>query len=475
MLSIIFILALGLRLAIPSQQHITYIDEQWYMEAAKNMLYTGSQGNYQKSIGWPFIISIVFLLGVNNYLAIYASILLGSLTALNIFFIARALSRNNSLSLASAFIFSILPGNILWSSTAETNIPSLFFITLAIFFCVTYFKLKKDSLLYLCIASLAFASQFRVENYAFFILFCIGYLIFVDSRGSLTNLLISAVIFLLAAPNFIQAAEFQFSTNWIESDSGGALEGDNISPSNLFSNSVAYGRYLFDATFQPVIFSILFIVGSVYMFFKDKKSAIFLWLWFLLFWILYFGAWFQTFGGGDYLPLKTRFFAMFYPSMCIFFGYGILFLQKLFKNELIKKIIFPITAILVVLLFIPYTTQAGDMFSDNDFILETKMPEIAEKDIPKDCAIIANWPTILKSTTDLNVIDLGVFLDSKQTRDEILANYSCVLFFQDLTCSLWDEYAEKCRQLKSQFRLKAYKSYSYINETYYFYEIEEKS
>ena len=62
----VVISAFILRLVIPPLQHIMYIDEPWYMEAAKNMLQNFSQGDYPKSIGWPFILSISFLFLTDN-------------------------------------------------------------------------------------------------------------------------------------------------------------------------------------------------------------------------------------------------------------------------------------------------------------------------------------------------------------------------------------------------------------------------
>ena len=150
LLAIIFIFVLSIRIFIPAHHHLMYIDEAWYMEAGKDMLQTGNQGDYPKSIGWPFILTIVFgIFGINNWVALYASTLFGALTIFAMFFMSFIITKRKDLSLISALLFSLFPVHIMWSASAETNITSLFFILLTIFFCFLYYQNKKNSLLWL--------------------------------------------------------------------------------------------------------------------------------------------------------------------------------------------------------------------------------------------------------------------------------------------------------------------------------------
>ena len=187
-LALIFFIALLMRILIPAHQHVMYIDEPWYMEAGKDMLQTGSQEDYPKSIAWPFILRIAFgIFGISNWTAIYTSLLLGSLTIFTIFFMAFAITKRKEIGLLSAIFLALSPAHIRWSASAETNIASLFFITLTIFFCFLYYNKLKYSLLWLALVSLAFTAQFRPENYIFPILFLIGCFIY-SKKSLLPNL-----------------------------------------------------------------------------------------------------------------------------------------------------------------------------------------------------------------------------------------------------------------------------------------------
>ena len=57
-LFLIFIAGFVLRFFLITHYHVMYTDEQEYMEAGKNLLLDNEQGNYFRSIGWPFILRI---------------------------------------------------------------------------------------------------------------------------------------------------------------------------------------------------------------------------------------------------------------------------------------------------------------------------------------------------------------------------------------------------------------------------------
>jgi len=480
-LVLIFLTALMLRIFIPPNHHIMYIDEAWYMEAGKDMLLTGNQGSYAKSIGWPFILRIVFgFFGISNWVAIYTSVFLGALTIFNMFFLTFIITQRKDISLISALLFSLFPTHIRWSATAENMVASLFFVTLTIFFCFLYYRNKKASLLWLALISLAFTSQFRPENYIFIVLFLLGCVLYGHQFFKKLNLKFIApwlVLVILTLPNLIVVLDFKLSTNWIESDTVGKETGSNWSFNNLIHNSSHYGIYIFNSKFQPIIFSFLLITGLIYMLHKQKKEALFLITWFCLIWFVYFFSWFQTLGGMDILS-KTKYFMGFYPITVIFAAYGILLIKNLLSIKIkifkIKKMILLMIAVILVISFIPYSIKASTYFRSDAHKLETKIPELAEKDIGDKCIIIANLPTILKSTTHLNVVDIGYFLTYKSFQEDTLNKSDCVLFFEDIYCLDFDfgDYKEKCQNIKKDYSLEPYISYSEGDKTYTFYKIK---
>ena len=531
-LALIFFIALLMRILIPAHQHVMYIDEQWYMEAGKNMLQTGSQDNYSKSIAWPFILRIAFgIFGISNWTAIYTSVLLGSLTIFTIFFMTFSITKRKDIGLVSAIFLALSPAHIRWSATAETNIASLFFITLTIFFCFLYYhslgsNKERYFLLWLSLVSLAFTAQFRPENYVFIILFLLGCIIYKrkfilrnishTQKCQYSNLKVGdfdisgrtpprripphlcwggvhidirfilpwLILIFLSFANLVQVMDYQTSTNWIESDSAGEQTGTNWSFGNLLYNSAHYGIYIFNSEYQPALFSVLLLLGIFYACHKQKKILLFLLSWLSLLWFIYFFSWFQTLGGNSAVLAKTRFFMSFYPVTAILAGYGILLIRDLVSSgtniislrinkPIIAKSIMPFAVILLAIMLIPYSLNAASWYNNPSHKLETRIPELAEKDIPPDCLIIANQPAILKSTTDLNVVDIDKFLADSEYQKEIFNKSQCILFFEDYCCLEWNTYGsrEKCDKIKDTFLLKPYISYNEGGQNYTFYEI----
>lgn len=476
----IFSLGLLLRLFLAPHQHILYVDEPWYMKAGKNLHIMGYQGFYFKSIGWPFILSIVFgIFGVSNWVALYTSSILGALTIINIFLLGYFISKDERVGIVSALIFSLIPVHIRWSGSAETNVPSLFFVTLIIFFCFLYFEYKKYSLLWLSLFGIAFLSQFRLENYVFFIIFLMGIFIFsnrISNKISLRFIAPWITSIILSLPNLIGVLDYYLSINWIESDTRGVATGANFSISNLISNSKEWGVFIFNNKYHPYLFTVLFIIGIICFLRKKIKHALFLVVWFILIYVIYFGSWFQTVGG------RERLFISFYPITIILASLGMFFISDLIsrkcKFKFINKITFPFLTLVLIIMFVPYTITQSKTYRDSPHKLETKIPELAERDLPKDCIIIANWPAVLESTTHLRVIDINDFLKHPQFRQEIFSKSDCVLFYEDIFCLDYGDYCwqekENWRKLKEMYAVEPYVEYREGSKRYVFYRLLEE-
>lgn len=473
-LTVIFLIAFFLRMYLPVHSHILYIDEHWYMEAGKNIFLHGNQDYYPKSIGWPFILSIAFgIFGISNWVAINTSIFFGALSVFVVFFAVFLITEDKIAAFFSSALFALLPVHIRWSATAETNVTSLFFILLAIFFSFLYLKNKKESLLWLSFSSIAFASQIRSENYFLFPLFIISLLIYgKDTFKRLNfNLLLPLLLFAaISLPNFIQSLNFQIATNWISSDTQGAQIGSNWSLTNLLNNSSTYGVDLFNNKYYSSALLLFIVPGFIYLFYKKRRAWLFLTIWFILIWLIYFASWFQTLGG------RERFYLSFYPVIITLIVYGIFFISQFlsFGKKWINLGVRTLLFLVVILLFIPHIKTYAKMYSDDAHVLEANLPELAEKNISNNCAIVANLPTILRSTTNLSVVDSNSFLQDEEIKKNVLKN-SCALFIEDYTCSGWNRQSyENCREIKNRFSLIEYQFYNNNGARYTFYRISEK-
>ncbi len=461
-LSFIFIAALLIRIYVPVHSHLMYSDEALYMKAASGMLRTGSQGLYPKSIGWPFIIAIGFaFFGINNWVAINITIALGALTVFTVFLLAYALTNDTWTGLIAAVILALEPAHLSWSATAETNVPSIFFITLVMFFCVLYFREKKkrqkDSLLYLSLAGIAFLCQFRPENYLFVAVFGIGFLLFskINMRTVLPWLILA-----LALPNFFQVLQFQQSTNWVSLQTLGKEDGSNWSIGNLVSNTVDFGPDLFNGKSMPLMVTLFMILGILLLFRERWKEALFLSSWFVVMWMGVFGSWIRV------LQTKERFYLILVVLIAIVSAYGISELSRRISARRYSYVVISIIALLV-LFSVPYAMGSRLLYADDAHHLETMIPEMAQRDIPQNCTIVAYWPEVIQSTTDLHVIGIEDYIyESLDT--------SCSLFFDDLSCEMVKEFNETCNLIRDRYKLTVYKSYSKGRENFTFYRIGPK-
>ena len=165
----------------------------------------------------------------------------------------------------------------------------------------------------------------------------------------------------------------------------------------------------------------------------------------------------------------------FYPITSILSGYGLLFISEAipFKKRKNKNVILLILTILLIALFIPHAIKASILFADNAHKLETLIPEKAEIDIPGNCVIIANLPSILTSTTNLNVVDIVIFLKNSERQKEIMKQNSCLLFFEDYTCLDWNmfDFENNCNLMKERFNLTPFILYQEEMKKYTFYKL----
>ena len=468
-LVLIILLASFFRIFITPHQTIMFGDEGWYMETAKNML----EGNYEyfirgiyKSIGWPFVIAIsFFLFGVDNLVAHYASSVLGILTVFNVFCLALVIFKKENIALWSAFLFSLIPVHIAWSGSAETNVASLFFITLALFFSFLYFERKDNYLLWLSLVALAFACQMRIENYFLLLLFLLGLLIFkikvfqkANLKTTLSNLLLIGLVIILITPNLANTLHHHLSANWNELTSQNQQYAPSWGISNLIYNSTRQASRFVNNHYHPFIFSVFLIIGFIWALIKKRRASIFLSFWFLLLFLIYFGCW-------PNLGPKSRFFMGFYPITTIFAGYGLYSVTNSFGSTKFKKfLILVLIPIIILSFFSRIKKEIENTASNFQGEMQTAITHLAAKKIPKNCIIIANEPGMLTGVIDSETINLSSFLIDEDNKKEIFQRTDCLLFFEDYTCDpdmqFISGWKENCQEIKKEYKLTSFLIYS---------------
>jgi len=459
-LIIVFLAGLYIRLHYSPLHHGFFIDESFYMESAKNILAHQrsflSTGDYEKQIGWPVLLTIpFFIFGVNNYVAIYTSVFIGSLSVFLIFVLVFLIFRNEKSALFSSVLLAVLPLHIFYSGTAETAAASIFFILLtyiSFFFMLEKFDIK---FAYLTLFLLLFAIQVRLENFLMFIPMTIYILIKkVDLRWkkSVVPAMISIPFFASVIFQYFQIKGFYVKAYATELAFFGF---ENISDKfYLFIKSIDL-FYLF--------FIFIAVIGAYYSFKKEKLLSYFFASWFLVFSLYYLLYLFAD--DFHFLPALVALI----PIAAFGIDSLIAYFSEYFKIKQNNLLLFSIIFILA-LFFISY-----DGVSMPYFELETRVMGKLSEDIPPDCIIVAELPNIITSTTELEAIGTAKFLNDAS--DDLFSYKNrCLLYFEDMYCkeNFLPNSMLRCGRMRSKFKLTDFIWHKNGELGFYFYKISAK-
>jgi len=428
-------------------------DEPGHIEAAKNILQHTEAKNceylmeescepYKRQLGWPLLLSFCFLLfGVNNYIAINLSALFGSLSITLLFLFTYLLFKKESIALWSSLLLCLTPAHIIWSGTAEPNVASLFFLLLTLLFFMVCFREGTLKTRFLAVFSLLFTLQMRSE---FLLLLPVLFLLWLFFGKKTKPWWLPWLVFIVFLPTYLIQLYFDLAANL--SISGGGL----FNIFNLFKNApTTLGMILND-------YNLLFVVSlflGLYLIRQKKKIFIPLLAFFLVFFLLY----------SSFQRPQTRMFLAPIIPLILFSAYGLDFLTKKFNK---------ITLALVVLLMLSFYPSLAGIEAQPFQALETKVPQLAQKDIPADCYILTEWPETLACTTDFKLVDSTIPALNQAYIGFLYNKTDCVLFYEDIYCLKHN--SKKCTLMHEAFNLTQYKNYSDFGVTYSFYKVPKK-
>ena len=547
-LLIILLFGTSLR-AITPHHHMMFIDEYWTMEASRNIVLIGSPDTceyvyyeqisctpYMKLMGTPLLFSISFLLfGINNYHAIYMSVILGSLSIILMFMLSYFLIRREDAALYSSLIFATYPLYIMWSGSASTNIPGIFFFLLTLVSFTLYFRIGTYKAYFLFIMTLSYAIQTKIELAVLFAIILFMYMLFDKKiqkkiRNSIywdirvaVPIIISIfsisltfkITALLSGTLMIFFLYYNGVRKWIRNPMLWAIYSVFLLfLISLYVQMINYSRLLIPGDFTtgysasevfrvisegitgyesgiisglyfsyPII--LLSILGAVFLT-KHNKRALFTALSiFLIFSYIFIIA------GID----KILLFA--YPGLILLSASGAVYLTDLLKSKLGRIPSYITVTMFLLLIFFPfispyYNTPITDRYTIQAKALETHILEEAA-DIPGNCYVAMIHPTVL-TTTDIKTIRLNTILDNPVVFDIIYNKTGCVLFYEDLGCYIeksstdegcvfffdnlhdYDYCLRKspilsCENIKKLYNTEVFREYTLGNFTYTLYSL----
>lgn len=345
------ILAAGLLLVsqVAPQVHRVYFDEDIYANMAQNMAFTGQTGmanygsfeygeyfvnwlGYNKDpSGWPFLISLAFqLFGTDETLAFYLNNLLFGGGIIIVFFIARLLAGGTFAGLIAAFIFAIIPHNLLWANTVAAETSAAFFAGLAVLCTLVYLRTRAARHLFLLAAVLPFACYMRPESslIALWAFAAVSFNLFSTvspPRPPFRHPFATRAFWAAGLIGFAFIIPLIWHFFAVSGQSWGA-PGAKFSTFFLSNNLTVNGSYFLNNKAFPILFTLLALAGLAAWRGRpaqvgekiSPKGVFLILLWFLLFW----GIFLFFYAGSYKYGADVRFALVCFMPLSVLAGLG---------------------------------------------------------------------------------------------------------------------------------------------------------
>ncbi len=334
-IAIAVFLFMELALVHPTQQ--LYFDDVIYQAMAQQLIHSGQAwfcdygtptacftGElFHEPIGESFNLALAFLvLGVNRDAAFDMQVLLGAGSVLFLFLSSLLLFRDRIAAFFSSLIMAIEPVLLMWARPTNSDLATLTYSLVALFFVLVFSRKKSVWTLALAATSIALVTYMKVDAVAYIVLLPLIYLL-VDGNSIIgsfrsnlrlaynsfldTGVLIVLLVFVIAvAPEIIYTQQqlgggFGYQGTYIQNtcspNSPPTQVVGAINLQNLMLNVCGNAYFWFDNYAdvpgypmpQPVPLTLMAILGVIAMLASGRSRRILLALgiWFLFFFILY--------------------------------------------------------------------------------------------------------------------------------------------------------------------------------------------
>ena len=403
--------------------HHVYYDEFYYSNIAKNIYHHGIFGPtllgniFNPEVvgipirpgGYSFLLNFAFrIFGDSQEVIFQTNIFFGALSVVLVFWIAYFLSEGNlSVGLWSVLIFNFLPIHLKYSGSGISEISASFFILMAIWITIVYFKTRKHSLLYLLNLVIIFSAYIKPEN-AILSLFAIALVILEYKKGYISKETFLAVTInsgLLLAPLISQIPHM---IRIEQTNSKNSF----VSINNFFNNIIPNLQYLIDFRFHSVIGTIFFLIGSLVIFIKKIKLGFLLVFFFLVFYFIntsYFMGRFSLLYSSD----SDRHFLISVIPFSILAGYGIYSALSNLRQRLLS-LIFTFLILGAIISNSYFTTKNITNFTFGRQVYKEYLFLQKHKDrLPKDQYILCYEPEFIIHITNNKVMTFNIFQSLK--------------------------------------------------------------
>lgn len=446
---------------VAPRTHRIFFDEDIYANIGQNIAMAGKAGicNYGEFIsdeyktnwlaynkepnGWPFLISLVFqILGVNE---LYAFLLNNFLLAAGVFFIflfTREITKSFFPSIMAAFIFAIIPHNLIWANTAAAETSAAVFTLLSMLCLAVYLKTNQTRHLFLVAVVLPLSCQMRPES---ILILPLGFFALILLRREnlfkkqlWENGIIAAVLLL---PHVIHLLTV--------SDQSWGAEGAKFSLAFFQHNIQVNGPYYLINEWFPAIVTLFAAAGLFLSDYSVRWRAII-----LLWWTIFWGIFLFFYAGSYKYGADVRFAVLSFAPLAVFAGMGTQWAKNKIERLLPREDAAVVVILIIVILwikFLPLVRLTGQeaWAARADHALASEFI----KKIPEKSIILTHIPTKFLLWKQ-NAMTIEGANDEALMRRLINSYDGNVYFHYNYWCETSTDYHSKiCRDIQNKYEL----------------------
>ncbi len=433
-------------------------------------------GLFQQSDGWPLLFAIAFsIFGVSFATAYNLTLLMSCISVLLVFFIIYLISKNKEASLVGAIFLAFTPVFMTYSRSTTLDVPAVTFVLLTLFASLVYLNNKKLASGIMVASVAAFTMLMRIEL-GLFVPILLAFLFLPNlpsfNKKELRNFVIALSIFLLLA-----LPEFAFIYTSLTANKFGAPNGrmfsfqyfkTSIKPDLLFwlglYANVYSGPYVYHDEY-PIIYTLLGVIGALYLLRHKKSFAVALITYFLLV-IIFFSSFYagSIFGESG---ANLRYYLQDFAIMAIFAALGsiaiIEFIAKRYKHltKSNKKLILLIIVAAALLMPIVYINKIvmlppSSLYPYAPDRAELSAVEQVVNKIPQNCIVLSYKPQLWYLLGKNSMFADWIFLPNYKNQAVNLSD-NCIYFDYGTACLGAGPYPNgsmtRCNQIMQDFNM----------------------
>jgi hypothetical protein len=479
-----------LELAMVKPTQLLFFDDAIYQGMAQSLLHSGqawmcdygspsmcySGEIYHEPIGLAFNFAMAFaVFGVNLWAAHFTELALAALSVFMCFPVALLLFKDLKTAYFSEFLMALSPVILVWAMPTNSDMALLAYSLFALFFLLIFIGRKSRLALLNVFLSVSLTLYMKVFAVIYIPLFAIMYLVLDDGgiaksvRNNFrmiaayamdTQVLMVLLITIIAVAPALNYVSVEASTgdygatgtmmqNTCNLNTPSVVTSSNIGLANFRLNVCSNVLFWFDQyvtadVMQPMLFTVLAIVGAVMMIFGKRRELLALGLWFLALFVLYTAF----YAGSVVYGVDWRFMLSLIAQVCIFGGFAVSTIlsesEEAIKRRISSHSVSPDTErtmllIAVAVLLVPMYLLAPRLSVSTSKILQAPDARFYEgfiynesRLIPPGCLVYSYDPTLF-NINGRNATQMSDLYNTSRY-DQFRSEYPCLVLDYGYWC-----------------------------------------